>query len=47
MAGLLAFLAEHPVRPPVIDRTYPLDRAADAHRRLESGEGVGKIVLLH
>jgi putative PIG3 family NAD(P)H quinone oxidoreductase len=30
---------------PVIDSVFPLDRAADAHRRMESGEHVGKIVL--
>jgi putative PIG3 family NAD(P)H quinone oxidoreductase len=30
---------------PVIDATYPLERAADAHRRMEAGEHVGKIVL--
>jgi len=30
---------------PVIDRVFPLIAAADAHRRLESGEHVGKIVL--
>jgi NADPH2:quinone reductase len=30
---------------PVIDSTYPLERAADAHRRLESGEAIGKVVL--
>ncbi len=30
---------------PAIDATFPLERAADAHRRLEAGEHVGKIVL--
>jgi putative PIG3 family NAD(P)H quinone oxidoreductase len=30
---------------PVIDSTFPLEQAADAHRRMESSEHVGKIVL--
>jgi NADPH:quinone reductase len=30
---------------PVIDSVYPLAQAAEAHRRMESGEHVGKIVL--
>jgi putative PIG3 family NAD(P)H quinone oxidoreductase len=30
---------------PVIDSVYPLDQAAEAHRRMESSEHVGKIVL--
>ena len=29
----------------VIDQTFPLAKAADAHRRLEAGEHIGKIVL--
>jgi putative PIG3 family NAD(P)H quinone oxidoreductase len=30
---------------PVVDRTVPLENAAEAHRLLESGEVIGKIVL--
>jgi NADPH:quinone reductase-like Zn-dependent oxidoreductase len=30
---------------PVIDTVFPLDRAADAHRRLENREQFGKVVL--
>jgi putative PIG3 family NAD(P)H quinone oxidoreductase len=30
---------------PIIDRTFPLTQAADAHRLMESSEHVGKIVL--
>ena len=30
---------------PVIDAVFPLDRAAEAHARMEAGEHVGKIVL--
>lgn len=30
---------------PVIDSTFPLADAADAHRRMESGDHIGKIVL--
>ena len=30
---------------PVVDSTFPFERAADAHRRLESRASVGKVVL--
>ena len=30
---------------PVMDQTFPLERAADAHRRMEAGDHIGKIVL--
>jgi NADPH2:quinone reductase len=30
---------------PLIDSTFPLEKAADAHRRIESSEHIGKIVL--
>lgn len=43
-ARVLPLLAEGRVTP-VIDSTFPLDRAADAHRRMEASEHVGKIVL--
>jgi putative PIG3 family NAD(P)H quinone oxidoreductase len=38
-------LIERGVIAPVIDRTFPLVEAAAAHRRMESGDHVGKIVL--
>jgi NADPH:quinone reductase len=31
---------------PVLDSTFPLERAADAYARLASNETVGKVVLL-
>ncbi|HET9425776.1 MAG TPA: NAD(P)H-quinone oxidoreductase [Gemmatimonadaceae bacterium] len=31
---------------PVIDSVYPLEQIADAHRRMESNESVGKVVIL-
>lgn len=38
--------AERGELKPVIDRVYPITQAAEAHRRMESGEHVGKIVLV-
>ena len=37
--------ARSPIRP-VIDSTFPFEQAAQAHRRLESSQHIGKIVLL-
>jgi NADPH2:quinone reductase len=31
---------------PVMDSTFPLEKAADAHRRIETSEHIGKIVLV-
>lgn len=44
LSELAALVDQGKVRPNV-DATYPLDRAADAHRRLESGDLVGKVVV--
>jgi putative PIG3 family NAD(P)H quinone oxidoreductase len=41
---VLPFLAAGTCRP-VVDRRYPLAEVADAHRRIESNETVGKLVL--
>jgi NADPH2:quinone reductase len=43
-AEILPLLAAGEVRVP-IDSTFPLARAADAHRRIEEGTHIGKIVL--
>ena len=43
-AGLWPWVVEGSIRP-VIDAVYPLDQAAAAHARLESGGHVGKVVL--
>ena len=44
-ASLLDLLADHRIPPPVIDRVFPLDEAADAHQHLETSRGFGKTVL--
>lgn len=44
-AGLRTVLDAAPAIRPVVDRVFPLDEAAAAHRYLESGAGFGKVVL--
>lgn len=44
-AELVQLLAQNKIDP-VIGARFPLDRVADAHRLLESGEVTGKIVLI-
>jgi NADPH2:quinone reductase len=43
-AKVMPLLREGRVKP-LMDSTFPLQKAADAHRRMESGEHIGKIVL--
>ncbi|MGB3798111.1 MAG: zinc-binding dehydrogenase, partial [Alteraurantiacibacter sp.] len=38
------FVEEGTLRP-AMDRIFPLAQAADAHRRMEAGDHIGKIVL--
>jgi len=41
---VVPLLAEETIQP-IIDSVFPLDEIADAHRRLESNETFGKVVL--
>ncbi len=43
-ASLLARLGAGEIRPPTV-RAYPVERVAEAHRELESGRTIGKLVL--
>jgi NADPH:quinone reductase len=43
-AKVMPLLREGRIKP-LIDSTFPLEKAADAHRRMESSEHIGKIVL--
>jgi len=52
--GVIAVALEREVWPlfatgtvrPMVDRTFPLTEAAEAHRHLESGDAIGKVVLV-
>jgi NADPH2:quinone reductase len=44
-ARVMPLLREGRVKP-LIDSTFPLEKAADAHRRMETSEHIGKIVLV-
>jgi zinc-binding alcohol dehydrogenase/oxidoreductase len=44
---LLSMIDRCGVRAPVIDRQFPLDRAAEAHEYLQNGRIFGKCVLMH
>jgi NADPH2:quinone reductase len=44
-ARVMPLLREGRVKP-LMDSTFPLEKAADAHRRMESSEHIGKIVLV-
>ncbi|ABE64277.1 Alcohol dehydrogenase, zinc-binding protein [Nitrobacter hamburgensis X14] len=43
-ARVLPLMREGRIKP-LIDSSFPLDKAADAHRRMETGAHIGKIVL--
>ena len=45
MGELLGWVADGRIRPPTTT-TYPLEDVAEAHRALETGETVGKLVLI-
>jgi synaptic vesicle membrane protein VAT-1 len=45
MGQLLGWVRTGALRPPAVE-TFPLDRVADAHRALESGDTTGKLVLV-
>ena len=44
MQNLLKWVLEGKIKAPAV-RTYPLEKVADAHRALESGNTVGKLIL--
>ena len=44
MGDLLRWVSEGKIKPPIL-RRFPLEGVADAHRALQSGKTVGKLVL--
>lgn len=44
LVSLKAVIEQGKIRP-LVDRSLPLDGVAEAHRRLDTGHGRGKIVL--
>jgi len=44
MSDLMKWVAEGKIKAPAL-QSYPFDRVADAHRALESGKTVGKLIL--
>lgn len=44
MTDMLQWIAEGKIQPPVT-RIFPLAQAAEAHRAIESGQSVGKLIL--
>jgi NADPH:quinone reductase-like Zn-dependent oxidoreductase len=45
MIAISDWLAKGSIVPPTVT-AYPLDRAGDAHRDIESGKTIGKLVLV-
>jgi len=45
MTAIGSWLAEGKIKPPPVT-SYPLERVADAHRDLESGKTIGKLILV-
>ena len=45
LTQLVTYLAQGKINP-IINRTFPLSAAAEAHRYLENGEASGKLVLI-
>lgn len=46
MEGLLKFVSEGKIRAPQVT-TFPFHKVGEAHRAIESGKSVGKLVLVH